>query len=109
MRYMLFIYADPDQRDTPELMSRYSAFSEETVRRGVMRAGDQLHRAPAATTVRVRAGKTLTSDGPYADTKEQIGGYYILDCKDLDEAVGFASKIPNAEDGCIEVRPIMEM
>ena len=107
MRYMLLIYADPAQPDTPEIIAQYNAFTEEATSRRALCASDQLHRANTATTVRVRNGRTLTSDGPFAETKEQIGGYYILDCKDLDEAIEYASKIPNAADGCIEVRPIM--
>ncbi len=107
MRYMFLIYADPAQPETSELIASYNTFTQQTVDRGVMRAGDQLHRANRAITVRVRNGETLRSDGPYAETKEQIGGYYILDCQDLAEAVEFAAKIPNAVDGCIEVRPIM--
>ena len=64
-------------------------------------------KAKAATTVRVRGGKTETTDGPFAETKEQLGGYYILDCKDLDEALAYAARIPSAASGSIEVRPIM--
>lgn len=108
MRYIFLIYGDPKQPDSPELGARYIRFTQDVVSRGVMRAGDQLHRSHTATIVRVRNGKTLTTDGPYAETKEQIGGYFILDCKHLDEAIELASKIPNAEDGCIEVRQIME-
>ena len=100
MRYMLLIYADPAQPDTPEIIAQYNAFTEEATSRRALCASDQLHRANTATTVRVRNGRTLTSDGPFAETKEQIGGYYILDCEDLDEAIEYASKIPNAADGC---------
>ena len=107
MRYMFFIYANPAQADTPELIARYRACTEEAAARGALLASDQLHRAHTAATVRVRNGEALITDGPYAETKEQIGGYYILECDDRDEAIAFASKIPNAEDGCIEVRPIM--
>jgi len=107
MRYMFLIYADPAQEDTPDLIAGYEAFTRDMASRGAMQAGDQLHRAHAATTVRVRNGETLTTDGPYAETKEQIGGYYVLECRDLDEAIEFASRIPNAADGCIEVRPMM--
>ena len=109
MRYMFLIYADPAQPDTPDIIAAYGAFTQDVVSRGAMRAGDQLYRSDSATTVRVRGGDTLVSDGPYAETKEQIGGYYILDCKDLDAAIAFAAKIPNAADGCIEVRPIVDM
>ena len=71
--------------------------------------GNRLHTTSDATTVRVRDGETITSDGPFAETKEQIGGYYLVDCKDLDEAIEIASKIPGAATGSVEVRPIWEM
>jgi hypothetical protein len=105
---MFFIYADPAQPDTPDLRARYDSFTQDVAGRGALRGGHELHRSGTATTVRLRRGETLSTDGPYAETKEQIGGFYILECADLDEAIELASKIPNAEDGCIEVRPIME-
>ena len=109
MRYMLLIYADPAQHDTPELIERYRAFTKEVSDCGALSSSDALQRSYAATTVRVRNGKVVTSDGPYAETKEQIGGYYVLECADLDQAIAFAAKIPNAEDGAIEVRPVREI
>lgn len=109
MRYMFLIYADPAQPDSPDRGAAYGAFTQHVAGQGALRGGDQLHRSDSATTVRVRGGDTVVSDGPYAETKEQIGGYYILDCNDLDAAIAFAAKIPNAADGCIEVRPIVEM
>jgi len=75
----------------------------------VMQTGEPLLPVATATTVRVRDGKTLTTDGPFAETKEQLGGFYILDCKDLDQAIAYAAKIPDAKRGSIEVRPVMEM
>jgi hypothetical protein len=108
MQYTFLIYADPAQPVSPELSADYDAFTQMVVGRGAMRGGNELQRAPTATTVRVRGGRTLTTDGPYAETKEQLGGFYILDCKDLHEAIEFASQIPNAADGFIEVRPIVE-
>ena len=72
-----------------------------------MVAGDPLEPTATATTVRVRGGKTESTDGPFAETKEQLGGYYILDCKDLDEAIAYAARIPTAAFGSVEVRPIM--
>ena len=109
MEYLLMIYADPNEKDDPRLLEGYGAFTKEVGERGVLRGGNRLHRAPEAKTVRVRNGQTVTTDGPYAETKEQIGGYYLLDCRDFDEAVEFAAKIPNARDGCIEVRPVWAM
>jgi hypothetical protein len=75
----------------------------------LLRGGDPLEGTETATTVRVRNGNVATTDGPFAETKEVLGGYYILDCKDLDEALGYAAKIPGAKNGAIEVRPIMEL
>ena len=90
-------------------MAGYMAFGEEMTRRGVLTGGERLRPTTDATTVQVRNGEVLTSDGPFAETKEQVGGYYIVDCKDLDEAIEVASKIPGALHGSIEVRPIWEM
>ena len=111
MQYILLIYTD-ETRQVSEaeqdiVMSEYFAFSKETRDRNLYVSGDALHDTPAATTVRVRDNKTLTTDGPFAETKEQLGGFYILDCKDLDEAIEMAAKIPGAKHGSIEIRPIM--
>ncbi len=114
MRYMLLIYGDEKsapQDGTPAgdaMMKGYMDFTEEVEKAGVMKSGDALNPAATATTVRVREGKTVTTDGPFAETKEQLGGFYILDCKDLDQAIAYAAKIPGAQHGSIEVRPIME-
>ena len=77
--------------------------------RGVLQGGERLRFVSDATTVRVRDGEVLATDGPFAETKEQLAGYYVVDCKDLDEAIEVASKIPGARTGSIEVRPIWEM
>jgi hypothetical protein len=112
---MLMICTDEsaEQAMNPEagaaVMAEYGAFGEEMGTRGVLQGGERLRPTSDATTVRVREGEILTSDGPFAETKEQIGGYYVVDCKDLDEAIEVASKIPNARDGVIEVRPIWDM
>ena len=90
-------------------LAEYMKFGEEMGKRGVLVGGQRLRPTTDATTVRVRDGETLTSDGPFAETKEQIGGYFIVDCKNLDEAIEVASKIPGARSGSIEVRPIWEM
>jgi hypothetical protein len=115
MRYLLFICDDekwlgsrpPEQLS--ELLADYAAFGEEMGKRGVLQGGERLRDTTDATTVRVKDGEVLTSDGPFAETKEQIGGYYLIDCKDLDEAIEVASKVPSARHGSIEVRPIWEM
>ena len=115
MRYMLLIYdneALSESRSEAEeqaIFAEYFKFSDEVRSKGVMEAGDPLMPTSAATTVRVKNGKRLTTDGPFAETKEQLGGYYILNCKTLDEALAYAAKIPAAKYGCIEVRPIMEL
>ena len=111
MQYALLIHDDEkaEHVGSPERLAAYGKFSEEVANLGMMRAGFRLRPTTAATTVRIRDGKTLVSDGPFAETKEQLGGLYILDCKDLDEALAMAAKIPSADGGSIEVRPIWEM
>jgi len=115
MRYLVLIYTSESafQNMTPEEQganwAAYGAFNAEAAQRGVLRGGEVLTPSHTATTVRIRDGKTLTTDGPFAETHEQLGGYYILDCKDLDEAIELATKIPNVSIGSIEVRPIMEL
>ncbi len=115
MRYALLIWDEEKrQNEMTEAegqaqMAGYMAFGEEMGGRGVLQGGERLHPTPATTTVRVRDGEVLTSDGPFAETKEQMAGFYLVDCKDLDEAIEVASKIPGAAFGSIEVRPIWEM
>jgi hypothetical protein len=115
MRYMLMIYADPKaepQDGTPEQMQMfegYGRFTEEVNKAGIVQSSERLRPVSDATTVRVRNGQTIVTDGPFAETKEQLGGYYLLDCKDLSHAQALAGKIPGAEHGSIEVRPIFEM
>jgi hypothetical protein len=114
MRYLLLIYQSealhahysPEELNT-EYMD-YSAFGEEAQKKGAFLSGDALRPTNTATTVRVRDGKTLTTDGPFAETKEQLGGFYVMNCKDLDEAIAYAAKIPAVSDGSIEIRPILE-
>lgn len=114
MRYLLLIYHNEAEQATmsqEELGAEYRAyvaFGEEAKQRGVFLDTHALMPVSTATTVQVRAGKTLTTDGPFAETKEQLGGYYLLNCKDLDEAIEFAAKIPASKDGSIEIRPIRE-
>ena len=113
MQYLLMIYTSEQQdaQRTPEEneanMGAYFTFTEEVRQAGVMVGGEALHPTTSATTVRVRNGQTLSTDGPFAETKEQLGGYYLLNCENLDEAIQWAAKIPGAKDGCIEIRPIM--
>jgi hypothetical protein len=115
MRYLLMICGDESATEarSPEeetaTLAEYGVFMEEMGKRGVLQGGERLRPTTDATTVRVRDGETLTSDGPFAETKEQVGGYFVADCKDLDEAIEVAAKIPHARSGSIEVRPIWEM
>jgi hypothetical protein len=115
MRYLLLICGDETAAEaaSPEegqaTLAEYGAFGEEMGKRGVLQGGERLRPTTDATTVRVRDGETVTSDGPFAETKEQIGGFYTVDCKNLDEAIEVAAKIPGARTGTIEVRPIWEM
>ena len=114
MRYLLTIYDDESGWNdaTPEqvgaIMDAYDEFGKKAQAAGVMLGGEGLQPTSAATTVRVRDGETLTTDGPFAETREQLGGYYLLECKDLDEAIGWASQIPGAREGSVEVRPVMD-
>ena len=91
------------------MLADYGTWAEEMGKRGVLQGGERLRPTTDATTVSVKDGKVLTSDGPFAETKEQIGGYFLVDCKDLDEAIEVASKIPGARHGSVEVRPIWDM
>jgi hypothetical protein len=115
MRYMMLIYSHEDESATPEEMravaSAHKAVMDETRERGIFRAADPLQPSATATTVRVQDGKALVIDGPFAETKEQLAGYYILECQDLDEALAWAAKIPTAcagGAGCVEIRPVRE-
>ena len=114
MHYLLLIYgqesaaAQMSQEAAAQEIAAYNAFTEEAMKSGAMVSGNVLMPTNTATTVRVRDGKVLTTDGPFAETKEQISGYYVMKCNDLDEAITLAAKIPGAAYGSIEVRPVME-
>jgi len=114
MRYLCLIYTSEaeDAKRTPEEqeanMNEYYAFTNAVNEAGVMAGGEALQPTNTATTVRVRNGKITTIDGPFAETKEQLGGYYMLNCENLDQAIEWAAKIPGAKDGSIEIRPIWE-
>lgn len=114
MRYMLLIYGNEaaamnaTQAEQQAEMDAYNAFTQEVRQNGASQGGEALHPVSSATTVRVRDGKTLTTDGPFAETKEQLGGFYLFTCKNLDEAIEYAAKIPGAKSGSIEIRPIVE-
>ena len=114
MQYLLMIYAAEDAGPQPgtdefmQMLGGYKAFTEEVETAGVFVGGEPLDSIDTATTVRVRGGESQITDGPFAETKEALGGYYLLDCKDLDEAIAYAAKIASAAYGCIEIRPIMK-
>jgi hypothetical protein len=112
MKYLCLIYDDEkkavtmSKSDLDALMTDYYAFTEDIKKSGHYLAGEALKPVQTATSVRVRNGKLSTTDGPFAETKEQLGGFYMLDAKDLNEAIQIASKIPAAKTGTIEVRPV---
>jgi hypothetical protein len=109
MRYLLLIYADEATADdSPETMQKWFQYTEELQAAGVMQGGEALQPVATATAVRSANGNTVTTDGPFAETKEQLGGFYLVDCRDLDEAIGWAAKMPVLPRGCVEVRPVME-
>lgn len=113
MQYLLLIYqseaeeARMDAAAQQKLLSEYGAFTQSIVQSGNFKAGDGLQPTSTATTVRVRDGKAMMTDGPFAETREQLGGYYLIEAKDLDSALAIAARIPSAKFGAIEVRPIM--
>lgn len=117
MQYLLLIYSDEKadaarmdelgEADRKAELGKWFVYTEELKTAGVLVAGDALQPTATATTVRARNGDPITIDGPFAETKEQLGGYYLIDCKDLDEALKWAAKCPGTEHGAIEVRPIM--
>ena len=113
MRYLLLIYGPEPDEQPPEdevqaEMAAYGAFTQEVRDRGLYETGEALEPTATATTVRVRDGRTVTTDGPFAETKEALGGFYLIKARDLDEAIEVAAKIPGARRGSIEVRPVWE-
>jgi hypothetical protein len=114
VQYLLLIYDDEkgwdsiSEQDRKTIMDAYNHYTDEVEKAGVSRAGEALQPTASATTVRVRNGETLLTDGPFAETKEQLGGFYLVECDTLDEAIEWAAKIPSAASGSIEVRPVME-
>jgi hypothetical protein len=115
MEYMLLIYTDNAQFEAmspsqqSEGMAAYGAYSEALHKAGVVRASNRLRPAQSATTVRLKSGKTEVLNGPYAETREQLGGYFLIDVPDLDAALSWAARCPGASHGVVEVRPIWPM
>ncbi len=115
MKYMLLIHDDEkgwnalSEAERQEVMAGYRQFTEEIRSSGHFRAGSQLRPTSSATSVRMRNGKRIVTDGPFAETREQLGGYYLVEAKDLDEAIGLAERLPSVRVGTIEIRPLAEM
>jgi hypothetical protein len=113
MKYAFTIYGDEagreaaSEEDRNAMAQAYGALTQEMQERGALVAGEGLYPTQTATTVQVRDGERSVTDGPFAETKEQLGGFYVLDCKDLDEAIEWAAKIPGAQFGSVEIRPVM--
>ena len=114
MRYMMLIYSQEKEvaaEDMNSVAAQHKLLMDEARRLGILLAADPLQASSTATTLRIQNGTALVTDGPYAETKEQLAGYYILECQDLDEALAWAAKIPTVcagGSGCIEIRPIRE-
>jgi hypothetical protein len=114
MKYILLIYleekgwASLTEQQRQDIYAEYRTFTEEIIAKGNYISGSELHPVSTATSVRVRDGKVLSTDGPFAETKEQLGGYYLVEAKDLDEATALAARIPSAKTGTVEVRPLAE-
>jgi hypothetical protein len=108
MKYMLLIHTPADAEGSPEMYAEYGAFAEEVAKAGKMLAGEELADPATATLVRVRDGERLVTDGPFAETREHLGGYFLVEADDHDEAVALAAKIPGARNGTIEVRALAE-
>jgi hypothetical protein len=115
MKYALLIYAaerdwaEKSKEEQGQIYNEYWAYTVEIQKSGKMLSCAPLDPTPTATTIRVRNGKTVTTDGPFADTKEQLGGIYVIDVKDLNEAMAWAERIPDARGGSIEIRPLMNV
>lgn len=113
MKYMMLNFRDEaasanmTKEEQMQEIQDYTAFLEYARQRATVISGEAVHPTAVATTIRVRDGKTLTTDGPFAETREALAGFYIIDCKDLDEAIEIASKIPVAREGSVEIRPVV--
>jgi hypothetical protein len=106
--YALLIYGDESAPPAPETSAGYQTFTDEARAAGVFKAGEGLDPTNTATTVRVRSGERMLTDGPFAETREALGGFYLLEVEDLDAALEWAAKIPGASSGCVEVRPLID-
>jgi hypothetical protein len=114
MKYMLLLFGDEKawenlgEEDMQAEMARYEQYDREVKEAAVFVAGEGLQPTPTATTMRIAGGERVLTDGPFAETKEQLGGFYVLDCKDLDDALAWAERCPASGDGSIEIRPVID-
>jgi hypothetical protein len=114
MKYMLLLFGDENawetssEQDLEAEMARYEQYDRELNEAGVFVSGEGLQPTPTATTMRIVGGERILTDGPFAETKEQLGGFYVLECKDLDDALAWAERCPASGDGSIEIRPVMD-
>lgn len=115
MQYLLLIYQNEAEMEaageaaTKQMHNEYGTFTQSIIQAGHFKAGDALKRTSTATTVRVRNGKTMTTDGPFAETREQLGGFFMVEAKNLDEAIDIAGRVPGARKGTVEIRPVVEI
>ena len=109
MLYMFLLYADKNAKWPADTIDRHLAVYRDARARGAYVSSEALGAAAGAKTVRVRDDRAVTTDGPFAETKEVLGGYYVLDCRDLDEAIAFATRIPDARVGAVEIRPVVRV
>ena len=115
MQYLLMVYRSDaefgkmDPADRQKMSAEYGAFTQSIIQSGHFKAGDALQPVTTATTVRVRDGKIVTTDGPFAETREQLGGFFMVEAKNLDEAIEIAGRIPGARKGTVEIRPVVEI
>jgi hypothetical protein len=108
VKYILLINVPVDAPAEPDMIERHMKFAEAAAARGKLVGGDQLEDVATATTLRRRSSETIVTDGPHAETKEYLGGYYIIDCADLDEAIEIARGVPQSDGGSVEIRPLVE-
>jgi hypothetical protein len=108
VKYILLINRPVDSRPDEEMLNRHYAFAEDAGKRGKLVGGDELADIATATTLRRNGGETIITDGPHAETKEHLAGYYVIDCADLDEAIELARGVPTVDGGSVEIRPIVE-
>jgi len=115
MEYVLLIYLNEEEEtrrseaEKQQIFKEFAAFTQDVIKSGHRKAGGPLEFTRTASTVRVRDGKTMVTDGPFAETKEQLGGYVLIEAKDLDEAISIAARIPSSKFGSTEVRPVMKI